>query len=212
MIAMWVVATLVTIGLAWFAVFSVLFDVTDRPMSLLVPTRVAANIDEHAHVAQPVAGPTTGAGVGSVPTTTVPTTTVASSAPPPARPAPPSTATSRTVPPTTAVKPSVPSGGAVVASPPVTVPPAATSGAGAPPTTSASTNRTFASVGGLLTVSCAGSAAGIFSAAPSVGFRYVVHASGPEEVDVSFMSPGHESEIAAHCSGGTPVGSITESG
>jgi hypothetical protein len=50
----------------------------------------------------------------------------------------------------------------------------------------------------------------IYSATPSVGFTTIVHSAGPEEVDVSFVSSGHESEVVAHCVAGTPTAKVTE--
>jgi hypothetical protein len=99
----------------------------------------------------------------------------------------------------------------VPAARPTVAPPLPSQPAAPPtPTTTAPPAQTFGSRGGVVTVSCNGTAIELLSATPTNGYSINVDSSGPVEVRVHFSSSQSESMITANCQTGTPVGQVYE--
>lgn len=75
----------------------------------------------------------------------------------------------------------------------------------------ATSNRTFALIGGTANVGCSGSQVALNWATPSPGFEVETGSSdGGAQVEVRFRSDGHESRLEASCSTGGQVQAGTQ--
>ena len=99
----------------------------------------------------------------------------------------------------------VPTSGPTPTAPPTTSPP--TTGGTVTTTTAAASDptRSFASVGGVVTVACHGAAIRLVSATASDGWTVSVSKRGPDEVEVKFRAGEQEDELRARCESGQPV-------
>ena len=93
-------------------------------------------------------------------------------------------------------------------SPPTTASSPRATAAPATPAAPAAQRRTWQGSGGYVSVECRGARISLVAAQADAGFRVEVGKRGPEEVEVKFDGQGEEereTEVHAHCSGGTPV-------
>jgi len=80
------------------------------------------------------------------------------------------------------------------------------------PTTAPSATTTLTSQGGWVRVRCDGWSVSLASASPNPGYAMQVVDHGPQEVEVRFSSPSHESTVKARCESGSVRPDISEHG
>jgi len=81
---------------------------------------------------------------------------------------------------------------------------------GAPPTTAGPSTQSFSKTGGVVTMRCDGNAASLVSATPAQGYTVRVSDAGPEQIEVAFTSPSHDSEFHGLCVNGQPAAQVTD--
>lgn len=84
------------------------------------------------------------------------------------------------------------------------------SDSGAPPTTSGPTTQSFSKAGGVVTMRCDGNTASLVSATPAQGYTVKVADAGPEQIEVAFTSPAHDSEFHGQCVNGQPAAQVND--
>lgn len=171
--AAWLGATALSVLIASAAVAGIRDRVVETPVALGLPTTTSTTVP---------LDPSTSTTIADVPTTALPSTT--------------STTTSTTEPPDVTVT--------TVAGSPVTTttePPAATTTTTAPPqttTTFAVTHKTYDMVGGTVILAIGDSEVTLVSATPRPGFSADYEHTGPDEVEIKFVSGDHKSKLEAH--------------
>jgi len=72
-------------------------------------------------------------------------------------------------------------------------------------------SKSWQLTGGSVGASCKGPDISLDYATPHDGWEMHIEHSGPDSIEVSFSRDDHESHLAAHCEGGSPVGQTDES-
>jgi hypothetical protein len=180
----WTVVTAAAVLTAWFAVSSAVANVSDPAPAVIGARRAAGDTPSAAATAPAADSSSAPSSVGDpTPTTITGSESTASSAAP-------STA-----------------GGGTGVGDPLEIDNADPT----PPTSAAVTNTaSFANEGGVVTLSCTGTAVSLVSATPRQGYTVSVGNSGPSEVEVAFKSTSHDAEIHGRCSGGVPVATVSD--
>ena len=174
---LWLVATLVSTAVVWTATSTVAADVTDRPAPVVPHQEVVSELQATAPAPQATTT-TTRAST----TTTRPRTTVPRNAP---TTAPPTTQSIASPPPSPTTT--------VATTPPPTAPPT-TQGPSRP-------TATYSTTGGVVRVACDGFLIQLLSATPADGYRAVVVARGPVNVEVHFVRFTQDISVKAICFG-----------
>jgi cytoskeletal protein RodZ len=174
---LWLVVTMVSTAIVWTATSTVAADVTDRPAPVVPHRDVVSQLQSSPPEPRP---PTTATRPST--STTRPRTTVPRNAP-------------VTAPPTTqpALSPPPASTTTVAAAPTAT----------APPTTQVPLRptATYSTAGGVVRVSCDGFFIRLLSATPTDGYRVIVTAGGPVNVEVHFVRFSQDVSVKVICFG-----------
>ena len=191
LVALWLVATVVAILMASFAVRLVGDTVVAQGPATVSRGEVEADLSTLPP--------------GSGPGTTAATATTVPPAEPPAGDPQPSPTTATTAPPSvvTASPSPSPSPSSTAAEPvPPTIPTAPTTAPAPAPAPTPTSEQSFALVGGSVRVRCSGAVASLVSSSPNPGFAMEVRSTGPDRIEVRFSADRSTSELRASCRDG----------
>lgn len=183
----WLGATAVSVLIASAAVAGIRDRVVETPVAIGLPTSTTADTSAAARGDQ-------------VPATTAPATTTTTSTT--VTTAPPTTVTTTEAPTSTT---SGDAGSPTTTAPPTTTTaPPTTTTTTAPPTTTTSPIEysTHDLVGGTVVLAFGNGQVNLVSATPRPGFSYDPEHTGPDEVEVKFVSSDHKSKLEAHVDNG----------
>lgn len=187
-VGLWLTVTVASTAMVWAATSIVAADVTDRPPAVI----------PHEEVVSALASDTTVPATAPATTTTLrPPATTTTVVPRGQSPAPTGSTTSVPRPPGVTVPTPAPT--------PTIAPPRPTTPTAPPTTQPALPTATYATVGGVVRVSCDGLLIKLISAIPNNGYSVRIPVNGPVNVEVHFIRSGEDVTVKSVCFG-QPIG------